>query len=85
MGLSIHWLSLTQGFQIKLHLENVPPSTREDDESLEVKLWTELAEAGVLFAPGWFFSTDLLTGSHSTEGEGHFRISFSNSEVYDSI
>jgi len=69
---------------IKLHLENVPSSGHsDDDESLEIQLWTKLAKAGVLLAPGWFFSADLITGSHSTNAEGHFRISFSNSEFDD--
>jgi len=68
---------------IKLHLDNVPPSRHADDESFEIQLWTNLAKAGVLFAPGWFFSTDTVTGSHSTDGQGHFRISFSDSEFDD--
>jgi len=61
---------------IKLHLDNVPSSAEDDDQSLEMKLWQKLAVAGVLFAPGWFFSADLATSLH----EGHFRISFSNAE-----
>lgn len=48
---------------------------------MEIQLWAKLAEAGVLVAPGWIFSTDVLTGSHAADGEGHLRISFSNSEV----
>jgi len=66
---------------LKLHFENVPSSAQ--DESLEVQLWTQLAKAGVLVAPGWFFSTDILSGSHSNNGQGHFRISFSNAELDD--
>jgi len=68
---------------LKLHFENVPSSAHEEDESLEVQLWTQLAEAGVLVAPGWFFSTDILSGSRPNDGQGHFRLSFSNAELND--
>ncbi len=44
-----------------------------------MQLWIDLAEAGVLFAPGWMFSAK----EENTDafGEGHFRISFSNADV----
>ncbi|KAG8759189.1 hypothetical protein FRC11_002411 [Ceratobasidium sp. 423] len=45
---------------IKLHLKNhrewVPHPA--PGSALEVKLWTDLAEAGVMFAPGYIFSTN---------------------------
>lgn len=65
---------------MKLHFDGMA-SPAEDEESLETQLWTKLAEAGVLVAPGWIFSADVLTGSEPDAGEGHFRISFSNAEV----
>lgn len=65
---------------MKLHLDGVSSSQKSED-TLEVQLWKRMAEAGVLLAPGWIFSTDLISGSGPVEGEGHFRLSFSNTEV----
>ncbi|EGN93075.1 hypothetical protein SERLA73DRAFT_172428 [Serpula lacrymans var. lacrymans S7.3] len=69
---------------MKLHLENHPSFAQEDGETLEMKLWTQVAEAGVLFGPGWMFAPDAFSTSVMEENEvGHFRISFSNSEFAD--
>lgn len=65
---------------IKMNFDVVPAYRRDDKETLEVQLWTKLADAGVLLAPGWFFSSDRdgLDGS-----EGHFRIAFSSASSDD--
>ncbi|KAI0751113.1 PLP-dependent transferase [Daedaleopsis nitida] len=59
---------------LKMHFENAPGFQPGDEETMEMKLWTAIAEAGVLIGPGRYFSAD-------DEGvnpvEGHFRISFS--------
>ncbi|KAJ3768951.1 pyridoxal phosphate-dependent transferase [Lentinula raphanica] len=62
---------------LELHLEEHPSFTSLGYKALEMKLWTEIAEAGVLFAPGaMFFATKV---EDDTPGPGHFRVSFSNS------
>ena len=48
-----------------------------DEKTLEMQLWENVAEAGVLMAPGWFFSA----AETLDVGAGHFRISFSSAEV----
>ncbi|ELU45810.1 peptidyl-prolyl cis-trans isomerase-like 4 [Rhizoctonia solani AG-1 IA] len=72
-------------FHIKNHRDWVPHPT--SGSKLEVKLWTDLAEAGVMFAPGYMFSTD-EDDSPSHEGfvesdlqpeYAHMRVSFSSS------
>ena len=70
-----------------MSFESMPSFKEGDEETLEMQLWEKIAEAGVLMAPGWYFSaTDMLDS-----GEGHYRISFSQAEVrsirsmYDSI
>ncbi|KAF9055066.1 PLP-dependent transferase [Hymenopellis radicata] len=63
---------------LKLHLEDfvTSPLSALGYKQLEMKLWTKLAEAGVLFGPGYIFSaTDISDDMH---GDGHFRISFSS-------
>ena len=60
-----------------MHFESMPSFKEGDEETLEVKLWENLAEAGVLMAPGWYFAAHETVDS----GEGHYRISFSNAEV----
>ncbi|KAJ7276368.1 pyridoxal phosphate-dependent transferase [Mycena haematopus] len=62
---------------LKVHFDEHPSFKKLGAESLEMKLWIELAEAGVLFGPGVMFSA---TGDWSSETSGHFRISFSNLE-----
>ncbi|KAJ7604554.1 pyridoxal phosphate-dependent transferase [Mycena polygramma] len=65
---------------LKIHFDQHPAFTKLGAESLELKLWTELAEAGVLFGPGAMFSP---TQDWSSERSGHFRISFSMLENDD--
>lgn len=68
---------------IQIHFENHPTyrsrHADEPDERLEMQLWTKIAEAGVLVSPGWFFAAD-TENPPTDEVEGHFRISFSNSD-----
>ncbi|KAF7792821.1 hypothetical protein EIP86_003921 [Pleurotus ostreatoroseus] len=60
---------------IKMSFESMPSFKEGDEETLEMQLWEKIAEAGVLMAPGWYFSaTDI------DSGEGHYRISFSQAE-----
>ncbi|PCH40915.1 PLP-dependent transferase [Wolfiporia cocos MD-104 SS10] len=67
---------------MRLHFENHPAyrSQDEDEESLEIQLWTKIAEGGVLISPGWFFAAD-TQHPPTPDTEGHFRISFSNSDL----
>ena len=55
----------------------------DDDEETtqEMRLWTALAEAGVLTAPGWFFAADQEDAPTDPDVEGHMRMSFSSAEV----
>ncbi|KAJ7180012.1 pyridoxal phosphate-dependent transferase [Mycena crocata] len=62
---------------IKVHFDQHPEFTSLGSESLEMKLWIEFAEAGLLLGPGSMFCP---TGDYASETSGHFRISFSNSE-----
>ncbi|EJD01652.1 PLP-dependent transferase [Fomitiporia mediterranea MF3/22] len=65
---------------LKIHFENHPSfRAPEDKATLEVKLWTKIADSGVLIGPGWMFAA---TDEIQQEAEGHFRIAFSNAE-YD--
>ncbi|KAI0329543.1 PLP-dependent transferase [Cubamyces sp. BRFM 1775] len=59
---------------LKMHYENVPGFRQGDEDTLEMKLWTKLAEAGVLIGPGRYFNSDEESVSPA---ECHFRISFS--------
>ncbi|OAX41341.1 PLP-dependent transferase [Rhizopogon vinicolor AM-OR11-026] len=68
---------------MKLHLDQHPSFSPGDENALEMKLWTKLAENGVLFAPGWMFSAKELTGDTDHADSGHFRVSFSNVEFPD--
>ena len=65
---------------MKLHLQNHPKTNGSPSEDqlneIERELWTELAENGLLVTPGWYFNAAAL------KGKGHFRISFSFSEVW---
>jgi aromatic amino acid aminotransferase I len=66
---------------MRLHLDQHPSFAPGDEDTLETKLWTKLAENGVLFGPGWVFAANAMAeGSHNNDS-GHFRISFSNAEV----
>lgn len=67
---------------LRIHFENHPAFTGEpaDTAKLEEKLWTLIADAGVLIGPGTYFAAtpDIQAASPL---EGHFRIAFSNAEV----
>jgi aromatic amino acid aminotransferase I len=45
--------------QLKLHFDHHPKHGTVDSNDLELALWKELAEAGVLFAPGQMFAADV--------------------------
>lgn len=47
-------------------------------------MWTNIAEAGVLICPGWFFAAD-IENPPTDLSEGHFRVSFSNADVGDLV
>ena len=64
--------------QLTIHFDAHPSFKEGEEETLEVQLWTKLAEAGLLIAPGWYFAA---TDDINDVGSGHFRISFSNAEV----
>ncbi|KAL0949926.1 hypothetical protein HGRIS_009954 [Hohenbuehelia grisea] len=68
----------TSGMYIwmQLHLNHHPAFPDEAPAALEMKLWEQLALAGVLFSPGWMFSAE--TEQEDPVGGGHFRISFSH-------
>ncbi|KAJ7744473.1 pyridoxal phosphate-dependent transferase [Mycena maculata] len=61
---------------LKLHFDQHPAFSTMSSKDLEMKLWIELAEAGLLVGPGAIFWP---TGDYASETTGHFRISFSNS------
>ncbi|KAG7449369.1 PLP-dependent transferase [Guyanagaster necrorhizus] len=62
---------------LKLHLEDHPSYTAVGYKPLELKLWSALADHGVVFGfgQGSMFSASEVTDE--TKGDGHFRISFS--------
>ncbi|KAI0310919.1 PLP-dependent transferase [Amylostereum chailletii] len=68
---------------IKLEFGQHPKRLRgeEEDKSLEQQFWEQLADAGVLTAPGWFFSAAGEVDGSATDG--HLRVSFSNAETED--
>jgi len=66
---------------LQLHFENHPSFSTLGYKQLEMKLWEKIAEAGVLFAPGFMFSAEVVTDE--TKGDGHYRISFSNLQFDD--
>ena len=63
---------------LRLHFENAPGFRAGDEETMEIKLWTSLAEAGVLVGPGRYFAAE---DDGASPVEGHFRISFSFASV----
>ncbi|KAF8655284.1 hypothetical protein AX16_003183 [Volvariella volvacea WC 439] len=63
----------TSGMFVRVHLNNHPLSGLLGQSALERRLWTNLADAGLLLSPGWIFGT----GDDADENKGHFRISFS--------
>ena len=76
---------------VKLYFGDVPDKRDESDGSVltpERQFWVRLTEAGVLVAPGWFFSPDTSTvqdgGMPPSEADrqiGHIRISYTPSDV----
>lgn len=72
-------LGLTS-IQLKFYFDSHPEFAKRSAETLEMQLWEEFAEAGVLVAPGWFFSAD-MENSPDGKYEGHYRISFSAATV----
>ncbi|TRM68096.1 pyridoxal phosphate-dependent transferase [Schizophyllum amplum] len=67
---------------MQLHFDDHPELATLGTKELEMKLWTALAEAGVMFGPGAMFSS--VNIAEDAGGPGHFRISFSNAE-YDEL
>ncbi|KAI0355373.1 PLP-dependent transferase [Trametes cingulata] len=59
---------------LKMHFENVRGFQPGDEDSLEVKLWEKIAEAGVLTGPGYYFAAE---ADAVNPAEGHYRVSFS--------
>ncbi|KAI0921014.1 hypothetical protein AcW1_004869 [Taiwanofungus camphoratus] len=64
---------------VVVHFENLPAIRSDPEESPEMQLWTKLAEAGLLIAPGFFFAAD-QENPPAPQGDGHFRISFSSAD-----
>ncbi|EKM59753.1 uncharacterized protein PHACADRAFT_250454 [Phanerochaete carnosa HHB-10118-sp] len=62
---------------LSMDFESHPSFKEGEEETLEMQLFINLAEAGVLVAPGWYFAAD---EDMNDRGRGHFRISFSNAE-----
>jgi aromatic amino acid aminotransferase I len=62
--------------KIRMHFEDCPVGSPEK-ESLEIQLWTRLAEAGLLIAPGYIF--DPVQAANNRQG--HYRFSFSEADV----
>lgn len=68
---------------MKLHLDQHPSFVPGDEDTLETKLWTKLAENRVLFGPGWMFAASAMVEGSADNDSGHFRVSFSNGEFAD--
>lgn len=68
---------------LRLHLDQHPSFVPGDEDTLETKLWTKLAENKVLFGPGWMFAANGMVEGSENNDSGHFRISFSNGEFAD--
>ncbi|KAG2118769.1 pyridoxal phosphate-dependent transferase [Suillus discolor] len=68
---------------MKLHLDQYPSFAPGDEDTLDTKFWTELAENGVLFMPGWKFAANAMIKDSDSTGSGHFRVSFSNVDFAD--
>ncbi|CDO75895.1 hypothetical protein BN946_scf184523.g4 [Trametes cinnabarina] len=64
---------------VQMHFAHVRGFRAGDEDTLEMKLWTKIAEAGVLIGPGHFFSADGGAADGGSVGARacHFRISFS--------
>ncbi|KAH9055317.1 PLP-dependent transferase [Lactarius vividus] len=76
---------------VKVYFGDVPDKSDESDGSVltpENQFWEELAQAGVLVAPGWIFSPaekpTVLGGAPPTEVDrqiGHMRLSYTPSDM----
>ncbi|KAH9174516.1 PLP-dependent transferase [Lactarius sanguifluus] len=72
---------------VELYFGDVPDKRDESDGSVltpEHQFWVELAEAGVLVAPGWIFSPAEKPGAPPTETDrqiGHLRLSYTPSDM----
>ena len=75
-----HWQLGLMYIQLKFYFDSHPEFGNKSAETLEMQLWDELAKAGVLVAPGWFFSAD-MESIPDGKYEGHYRISFSTATV----
>ncbi|KAL0579527.1 hypothetical protein V5O48_002456 [Marasmius crinis-equi] len=60
---------------LEVHFENHPLFGTLETTTLEMKLWTDLAEAGLVLGPGYLFSA--TRGENASRRRGHFRVSFS--------
>lgn len=81
--------------QLKLHFDSHPKVRELGYETLEMKLWVALAEAGLLVGPGLSKVNIFCCPTYSCAGNmfsanpsgtsasnpGHFRISFSTAKV----
>ena len=71
--------------QIKVHFENHPSysprsaSAPPDEDSLEYKLFTALAEANLLVGPGTLFAA--VNSVQERSQAGHLRVAFSSADV----
>jgi len=61
---------------IRMHFEEYP-AVSSKKESLEIQLWTRLAEAGLLIAPGYIFDPIRAVNDR----RGHYRLSFSEADA----
>ncbi|KAJ1308692.1 hypothetical protein OPQ81_004383 [Rhizoctonia solani] len=67
-------------FHLKNHRDWVPHPA--PGSALDVKLWTDLVEAGVMFAPGYMFSTDENdTPTDESVGQVHLRSEYTYMRV----
>jgi len=62
---------------LQINFRDHPSFARLGHKNLEVQLWKDFADAGVLVGPGYIFSAN-VTDNNDDAGPGHVRISFSN-------
>ena len=74
--------------QLKFHLEDhvVIDPNAPDDQTIDMKLWTHIADRGLLIAPGMFFGAQYEQDSGSSQEptvpyEVTYRVSFSMGSV----
>ncbi|KAK1224386.1 hypothetical protein PQX77_012682 [Marasmius sp. AFHP31] len=66
---------------LEVHFQHHPLFGACDASTLEMKLWTDLAEAGLVLGPGYMFSADAV--ENLPRKRGHFRVSFSQCTLED--